>query len=97
MMASTVVHISEVEAARDLPGLLNQVAAGAEIIIERDHQPLAVVRPPDMIHRKISESIALAELHEKETDEPPVLDPDFAADVEEIIRLRQPWKPANWE
>jgi hypothetical protein len=69
---------SEEETVRDLPGLLKQVAAGAEIVIERDHQPLAVVRAPDMVPRTISKSITLAELHEKQTGEAPVLDPNFA-------------------
>jgi hypothetical protein len=38
--------------------------------------------------RLISESIALAKAYEEETGKSPVLDPDFAADVEEIVRNR---------
>jgi hypothetical protein len=45
----------------------------------------------------ISECIALAKKHEEETGEAPVLDADFAADVEEIIRNRKPWNPSAWE
>lgn len=47
--------------------------------------------------RTISECIALAEAHEKETGQAPVLDPDFAADVEEIVRNRKPWNPPSWD
>jgi hypothetical protein len=54
------------------------------------------IQPPAVIHWvaparcTISECIALAEAHEKEFGQPPVLDPDFAADVKEIIRNRKP-------
>ena len=40
--------------------------------------------------------IALAEAHERETGDVPVLDPDFAADVEEIVRNRKAWNPPPW-
>ena len=44
-MPKSVIHISDVEAARDFTGLLDQVRAGAEVIIEHDAHPVAVVRP----------------------------------------------------
>ncbi len=44
-----------------------------------------------------SESIAIARRIEQERGYPVVLDPDFAEDVEEIIRDRQLWNPASWE
>jgi hypothetical protein len=47
--------------------------------------------------RLISEPIAPAKKHEEETGEAPVLDPDFAADVEEIILNRKPWNPPAWD
>jgi hypothetical protein len=34
--------------------------------------------------------------HEKESGEGAVLDPDFAADVEEIVGHRKPWNPPTW-
>jgi hypothetical protein len=46
--------------------------------------------------RPISECIALAKKREEETGGAPVLDPDFAADVEEITRNRKPWNPPAW-
>jgi len=91
------IHISEADAARDLPALLARVRAGAEIVIESEARPLAVLRAAEPPRRSISECIALAKEHEEETGEAPVLDPDFAADVEEIIRNRKPWNPPAWD
>mgnify|MGYP002396072264 CR=1 FL=1 len=81
---------------RDLPAILERVQAGTEVVIERDAQPLAVIRAAAPERRTISECIALAEAHERETGDVPVLDPDFAADVEEIVRNRKPWNPPPW-
>ena len=49
-MPKSVIHISDAEAARDFTALLDQVMAGAEVIIEHDARPVAVVRPaiPDL-------------------------------------------------
>jgi hypothetical protein len=79
--------------------VLARVRAGAEVVIDsaRDRLPLAVVHLPAPHRRTISECIALARKHEEERGESPVLDPDFAADVEEIIRNRKPWNPPAWE
>lgn len=44
-MATRVIHISEAEAARDFSAVLAQVRGGAEVIIEKDTQPVAVIRP----------------------------------------------------
>ncbi|MGD0776481.1 MAG: hypothetical protein ABSC05_27000 [Candidatus Solibacter sp.] len=82
---------------RDLAAILKRVQAGAEVPIERDEQPLAVIRPAAPTRRTISQCIALAEAHEKEARQAPVLDPDFAADVEEIVRNRKPWNPPTWD
>src|SRR5438874_1778755 len=95
-MEPRVVHVSEADVARDIVAILQRVQAGVEVIIERDAQPLAVIRAAAPPHRTISECIALAEAHEKETGNAPVLDADFAADVEEIVRNRKPWNPPTW-
>jgi antitoxin (DNA-binding transcriptional repressor) of toxin-antitoxin stability system len=44
-MAKRVIHISEEEAARDFASLMARVRAGAEVVIEHDAQPVAVLRP----------------------------------------------------
>jgi antitoxin (DNA-binding transcriptional repressor) of toxin-antitoxin stability system len=90
------LHISEAEAVRDLAAILKRVQDGAEVIIERDAQPLAVIRATAPARRTVSACIALAEAHEKETGKAPVLDTDLAADVEEIVRNRKPWNPPTW-
>lgn len=95
-MEPRVVHVSEADAARDLAAILQRVQAGVEIVIERDAQPVAVIRAAPPARRTISECIALAEAHEKETGAAPVLDPDFAAEVEEIVRNRKAWNPPSW-
>jgi antitoxin (DNA-binding transcriptional repressor) of toxin-antitoxin stability system len=97
-MAKDVIHISEAEAASDFASLLDRVTAGVEVIIERNSRPVAVVRPAEAPRgRMISECIALAKAHEEETGKAPVLDPDFAEDVREIISRRKPWNPPAWE
>jgi antitoxin (DNA-binding transcriptional repressor) of toxin-antitoxin stability system len=96
-MEPRVVHVSEADLARDLAAILERVQAGVEVVIERGAQPLAVIRAVSPSRRTISECIALAAAHEKETGSAPVLDADFAADVEEIVRNRQPWNPPTWD
>ena len=95
-MELRVVHISEADAVRDLAAVLRRVQARMEVVIERDAQPLAVIRAAAPARRTVSECIALAEAHEEESGQAPVLDPDFAADVEDIIRSRKPWNPQRW-
>jgi hypothetical protein len=56
---------------------------------------VAVLHAADPVRRTISECIALAKAHEEETGKAPVLDPDFAEDVEEILSHRKPWKPST--
>ncbi|MGA8368164.1 MAG: type II toxin-antitoxin system Phd/YefM family antitoxin [Candidatus Acidiferrales bacterium] len=43
-MAKDVIHISEAEAANDFATLLAHVRAGAEVVIENDARPVAVLR-----------------------------------------------------
>lgn len=91
------LRVSEADAVRDLAAILRHVQAGAEVVIERDAQAVAVIRAAAPARRTISECIALAEAHEKEAGQAPVLDSDFAADVEEIVRNRKPWNPPAWD
>jgi len=96
-MEPRVLHVSEADAVRDMATILQRVQAGTEVVIERDAQPVAVIRAAAPVRRTISECIALAKVHEEETGQAPTLDPDFAADVEEIIRNRKPWNPPAWD
>jgi antitoxin (DNA-binding transcriptional repressor) of toxin-antitoxin stability system len=98
-MADHVVHISEAEALSNFADVLARVRAGAEVVIERDARAVAVVRPAgdEFRPRLLSESIALAKKHAEELGYEPRMDPDFAADLEEIIKNRRPWNPPAWE
>jgi antitoxin (DNA-binding transcriptional repressor) of toxin-antitoxin stability system len=94
-----VIHISEAEAARDFAGLMARVRAGAEVVIESDSRAVAVLRPAgdEFRPRLLSESIALAKKHAEELGYEPRMDPEFADDLEKIIKNRKPWNPPAWE
>jgi antitoxin (DNA-binding transcriptional repressor) of toxin-antitoxin stability system len=96
-MAKHVIHISEAEAASDFASLLAHVRAGAEVVIEDDARPVAVLHAAEPVRRTVSDCITLAMAHEKESGKAPVLDPDFAEDVEKILNNRKPWNPPAWE
>jgi antitoxin (DNA-binding transcriptional repressor) of toxin-antitoxin stability system len=97
-MVKNVIHISEAEATSDFALVMTRVREGVEVIIERDAKPVAVVRPAEALRgRSISESIALAEAHAKELGHEPTMDPDFAADLEEIIKSRKPRNISKWD
>lgn len=96
-MGNRVIHISDVEAARDFAALLNRVRTGAEVIIEHDAKPVAVVRAAEQAPRSVSQCIALAKAHEEESGQAPILDPEFAVDVQDIVNSRKTWNPPSWE
>ena len=88
------VHMSEAEVSKNFAAVLEKVRQGAEVVVEQDHRPVAVIRPPQRSGRLISECIASA----KASGSTVTLDGGFAADVEEGIRSRQqPWNPRSWD
>jgi len=96
-MPKDVIHISELAAASDFAALMKRVRAGAEIVIENGGRPVAVLQAAAPMSRSVSDCIALAKAHEEETGKAPVLDADFAEDMEEILSHRKPWNPPAWE
>jgi antitoxin (DNA-binding transcriptional repressor) of toxin-antitoxin stability system len=93
-MAKRVIHISEAEAASDFASLLARIRAGAEVVIEHDARPVAVVLPAEPSVRLLSESLRLAREHGSRA----TLDEDFAKDVEAAIeRHREPLTPPAWD
>lgn len=95
-MAKNIVHISEKEAATTgLATLLAHVRAGAEVVIESDSRPVAVLRSAEPHPgRLLSESIALAEVHGSTT----TLDGDFARDLEAVVNShREPLNSPAWD
>jgi antitoxin (DNA-binding transcriptional repressor) of toxin-antitoxin stability system len=88
------VHMTEAEVARDLHSVLAKVRQGVEVVIEQDHQPVAVIRSPLAKGRLLSECIALAEARGTTA----ILDDGYMNDVAEGIEERsKPWNPQSWE
>ena len=86
-------HISEAEAARDFAGLLARVRAGAEVVIEEDSRPVAVLRSPDLPGSTIEERIAMLP-----EDSPAISDEDFANDVAAAVAAhRESLNPPEWD
>ncbi|MGA2327800.1 MAG: hypothetical protein ABSH05_16075 [Bryobacteraceae bacterium] len=79
-----VVHLSHTEAIRDIAAILERVERRAEVVVEKDRRPMAVIQPAPRPGRLLSECIALAESHGSEV----TLDVDFGRDLEEIIDSR---------
>jgi antitoxin (DNA-binding transcriptional repressor) of toxin-antitoxin stability system len=75
-MSKTVIHVSDVEAANDFGSVLARVRAGADVVIEHDETPIAVVRPAPPVRRTIADCIALMP-----SDSTGSIDSDFASDV----------------
>ena len=97
-MTMATIHISEAEAAGDFAGLMARARLGVEIVIEKEAAPAVVLRKAtEPRGRLLSESIALAEAHAKELGYEPTMDPEFAADLEEIIRNRKPRATSAWD
>ena len=61
------VHISEEELARDVHAVLDQVQAGTEVIVERNAQPVAILRAAEP--RRRTEIVASPENSTSEADE----------------------------
>lgn len=86
------VHMSEADVVKDIVAVLAKVRQGVEIVIERNHRAIAVIRPSTLSGRVISDVIADL----KSRGSSAVMDDDFARDVEEGIEAhRQPWNPPS--
>lgn len=88
-----VLHISEAELSRDVASVLDRVRSGTEIVIERDAQPVAVLRPVQPRRRTLSDILASLSAESTAT-----IDPEFAADVKAFVdRHREPLPPPDWD
>jgi len=97
IVSMAVIHISEADAARDFAGLLARVRSGVEVVIDDASPAVKLSIVPTRPGRLLSASIALAEAHAKELGEEPVMDAEFAADMEEIVRNRRPRDTSAWD
>ncbi len=93
-MEPRVLHLSEADVVKDIVAVLAKVREGTEVIVEQDHRPIAVIKPPKPAGRPISEVIAALKARGSNA----VIDDDFARDIEAGIEAyRQPWTPPSWE
>ena len=87
------LHMTAAELGENLSTVLAKVQQGTEVVIEQDHQPVAVLRPAVPPRRKISEIRAL--MPKKSTA---TIDADFARDVQAAIDSHpEPLKPPAWD
>ena len=91
-MSKRAIRVSEAEAASDFPSLLARVRAGAEVVIERDAEAVAVIRPAAPHLRLLSESLQLA----KERGSSATLDGEFGSDLV-VSSHREPLTPPAWD
>ena len=75
---------------------MQRIGHGEEIVVDRNGQTVAIIRPVEPEPRTLSELIELAMLREKERGYAVTLDEDYAADVEQVVRARKPWPPRSW-
>ena len=93
-MSKPTIRVSEAEAANDFPSLLARVRAGAEVVIERNAEAVAVLRPAAPNIRLLSESLRLA----NERGSNATLDDEFGRDLETVVsRHREPLTPPAWD
>lgn len=93
-MSKSAIHVSEAEAARDFRSLLAHVLAGVDIVIERDAEAVAVIRPAEPHVRLLSTSLRLAREHGSTA----TLDGGFGRDLEAVVNShREPLSPPAWD
>ena len=87
------VHMTEAEIAGNFGAALEKVRQGLEVVVEREHLPVAVLRAAEPVRRKASEIIALM------TEDPAgVMDAEFARDVESAIEAhRESLDTSKWD
>jgi antitoxin (DNA-binding transcriptional repressor) of toxin-antitoxin stability system len=87
------IHMSEAEIAVNFGAALEKVRQGLEIVIEHEHQPIAVLKAAEPPRRTISECIAMLP-----ADSTATIDEDFAADVDAAIAShREALDGSKWD
>ena len=94
LLSKPAIRVSETEVAKDFPSLLAHVRAGAEVVIERDAEAVAIIRPAVPHVRLLSESLRLA----TERGSNATLDGGFSRDLEAVVSShREPLTPEAWD
>lgn len=84
--------MSATEAARNFSELLDRVSRGEQAFIERRNELVAVVAPPSDAPLRISDCLKV------QLPGPSAApDPDFASDLERIIRNHATSEPVPWD
>jgi antitoxin (DNA-binding transcriptional repressor) of toxin-antitoxin stability system len=87
------LHMSEVEIAGNFAAALEKVRQGIEVVVEHEHEPVAVLKGVEPARRTISEILALMP-----KDSTAVMDESFARDVEDAIEAhREPLDISGWD
>ena len=89
--------MSEAEVANDFAAVLYKIQDGAEVIVDRNGQPVAIIKAPQPKPGTFSELVLKAEQREKERGYAITLDKEYADDVEQIVHDRKPWLPRSWD
>lgn len=97
IVSMATIHISEADAVKEFAHLMSQVRAGMEVVIDSGTQAVAILRAPGQPHRSISDSIALADADAKTSGTAPIMDSDFAQDMEEIVAHREARATSAWD
>lgn len=83
-----VTHIPIAEARRDIDSVFALVRNGEQVSVD-DGSESFVIQPAHK-DRSVEASLRRALEYESRFPEPPVMDEEFARDMEEIIALRRP-------
>jgi antitoxin (DNA-binding transcriptional repressor) of toxin-antitoxin stability system len=87
------VRMTDAEVGNNFAAVLEKLKHGAEVVVEQDHRPVAVISPVKGPGRPIDECIALAKAHGSGAR----LDEGYAKDLEEVIASRRPLDTSVWE
>lgn len=91
-MENHISKLSATDAVRDFSRLLDRIGSGAEFIIERHGEAVAVVGPSNTAPRRLSECRAA-----KIPCASAAPDPRFARDLDEIIAENPAGEPPLWD
>jgi len=87
------VHMSEAEISVNFAAALEKVKQGMEVVVEHEHEAIAVLKAAEPPRRRISECIAMLPAGSTAT-----IDEDFAADVEAAIAAhREALDASKWD
>ena len=95
MKAMALVHMSETEVAKNFASVLEKVRQGAEIVVDQDHCPVAVIKTPQRPGRSLC---CTSEGLRNRLGFASIPDAGFAQDVQAAIDThREQLNPPSWD